>query len=115
MGCPKSHLQELQKKHTALSAEIDRIQKHEPGRCQTELRALKKQKLALKEEIATIESRCNDPQVTADPAVEKPVFAPTESAQILGFVPDQLSEFEARIERIVQASTGNDRKIAAHG
>jgi hypothetical protein len=45
-----SHLQELRKKHEALSDQVEEAQRH-PGANALEIAELKKQKLKLKEEI----------------------------------------------------------------
>lgn len=45
-----SHLQELRKKHEALSDQVEEAQRH-PGANTLEIAELKKQKLKLKEEI----------------------------------------------------------------
>ena len=45
-----SHLEELQKKHESLKAEVEDAQR-QPGFDQTHLTELKKQKLRIKEEI----------------------------------------------------------------
>lgn len=48
-----SHLQELRKKHETLSNEVEQVQRA-PGSSDIEIAALKKQKLALKEEITRL-------------------------------------------------------------
>ncbi len=45
-----AHIEELRKKHEALSAEVEEAQRH-PGSSDLEIAELKKQKLKLKEEI----------------------------------------------------------------
>ena len=49
----QSHLQELRKKHEALSAQVEAAQRS-PGVSDLEITALKKQKLQLKEEITRL-------------------------------------------------------------
>lgn len=48
-----SHIEELRKKHEALSMRVEEIQRA-PGTSDTEIADLKKQKLRLKEEIARL-------------------------------------------------------------
>lgn len=50
-----SHLQELRKKHQALSEHVDEAQRS-PGTSDLRIRELKKQKLKLKEEIERLQS-----------------------------------------------------------
>lgn len=50
-----SHLQELRKKHEYLSNEVEQAQKS-PGSTDFEIVTLKKQKLALKEQISRLSS-----------------------------------------------------------
>ena len=51
-----SHLQELRKKHEALSAMVEEAQRS-PGSDDLQIAELKKQKLKLKEEIAKLASQ----------------------------------------------------------
>ena len=48
-----AHLEELKKKHTALSMEVEQAQRA-PGTDDLEIASLKKQKLRLKEEITRL-------------------------------------------------------------
>ena len=48
-----SHVQELRKKHTALSAQVEEAQRS-PSTDDLEIRALKREKLRLKEEITRL-------------------------------------------------------------
>jgi len=50
-----SHLQELKRKHSTLSTEVEQAQRA-PGVDDLQVATLKKQKLRLKEEIARLES-----------------------------------------------------------
>ena len=50
-----SHLEELRRKHTALSAEVEEAQRS-PGIPDLKITELKKMKLRLKEEIERLES-----------------------------------------------------------
>lgn len=50
-----SHIQELQRKHQTLSAQVEAVE-HAPGADHLKVAALKKEKLRLKEEISRLSS-----------------------------------------------------------
>lgn len=48
-----NHVQELRKKHTALSSKVEEVQRS-PSSNDSEIRALKREKLRIKEEITRL-------------------------------------------------------------